>query len=223
MRRSIASAVRTLLVQRGADGFIIDLREAILKNSIELSAVERSRLRDLVQMARTFKDLALPRPLKFVDAVSRQKLSKASSARIRLMTIHGAKGLGFEEVILMGADLLPLQEADRMANFVGYTPNVADGPQAVVPGVKKDIRRQWFPAIHVAAAENRVRDCIDCMSEAYVALTRAVSAVHCVFGACGNFANEKEQAWRFALSCLRVLGGGVGWGRSFARSRLGSW
>ena len=193
VRRSIASAVRTLLVQRGADGFIIDLREAILKNSIELSAVERSRLRDLVQMARTFKDLALPRPLKFVDAVSRQKLSKASSARIRLMTIHGAKGLGFEEVILMGADLLPLQEADRMANFVGYTPNVADGPQAVVPGVKKDIRRQWFPAIHVAAAESRVRDCIDCMSEAYVALTRAVSAVHCVFGACGPTSPTKKN------------------------------
>ena len=54
VRRSIASAVRTLLVNRGPDGFIIDLREAILKNAIELSAVEPSRLRHLVQMARTF-------------------------------------------------------------------------------------------------------------------------------------------------------------------------
>ena len=173
-------------MQRGADGLIADLREALLVHSTELSAVDRSRLCELVQLARTFKDLALPRPLKFVEAVSRQKLSKASSARVRLMTIHGAKGLGFEEVILMGADQLPLQEADRMANFVGYAPNVADGPQVVVPGVNKDIRQRWFPAIHVAAAENRVRDCIDCLSEAYVALTRSVSAIHCVFSTCGN-------------------------------------
>ena len=186
VRRSLAASIRTLLVQHGADGLIADLREALLVHSTEISAVDRSRLCELVQLARTFKDLALPRPLKFVEAVSRQKLSKASSARVRLMTIHGAKGLGFEEVILMGADQLPLQEADRMANFVGYAPNVADGPQVVVPGVNKDIRQRWFPAIHVAAAENRVRDCIDCLSEAYVALTRSVSAIHCVFSTCGN-------------------------------------
>lgn len=186
IRRSISSAVRVLLVQRGADGLVADLRRALLAENPDLSSVDRSRLCDLVQLARVFKDLALPRPLQFVEAVTRQRLSKSSSARVRLMTIHGAKGLGFEEVILMGADQLPLQESDRMDTFVGYTPSVAEGPQVVVPGVNKDIRQRWFPAIHVAAAENRVRDCIDCMSEAYVALTRAVSAVHCIFGPCGK-------------------------------------
>ena len=200
IRRLIASSVRSLLVRRGADGLVADLREALLDHSPELSAVDRSRLCDLVQLARTFKDLVLPRPVKFVEAITRQKLSKTSSAQVRLMTIHGSKGLGFEEVILMGADQFPLQEEDRMAKFVGYTPNVARGPQVVVPGVNKDIRQRWFPAIHLAAAEKRVRDCIDCMSEAYVAMTRSVSAIHCVFGACGKTAPPQQKTLGGLLS-----------------------
>ncbi|RPG08784.1 MAG: hypothetical protein CBB84_005865 [Phycisphaera sp. TMED24] len=200
IRRLIASSVRSLLVRRGADGLVADLREALLDRSPELSVVDRSRLCDLVQLARTFKDLALPRPVKFVEAITRQKLSKASSAQVRLMTIHGSKGLGFEEVILMGADRFPLQEEDRMAKFVGYTPNVAHGPQVVVPGVNKAIRERWFPAIHLAAAEKRVRDCIDCMSEAYVAMTRSVSALHCVFSPCGKTPPKKQKTLGGLLS-----------------------
>ena len=200
LRRSISSAVRSLLVQRGADGLIADLRGAFSSQSFGPPAAERSRLGDLAQLARRYKDLALPRPVKFVEAITRHEFSKTSSAQVRLMTIHKSKGLGFEEVILMGADQLSLQGKESMDSFFAYTPDVAQGPQVVVPRVNIDIRRRWFPGIHIASSENRVRDATECMSMVYVAMTRSISALHCVFSPCSNTPPKKQKNFGGLLS-----------------------
>ena len=60
-----------------------------------------------------------------------------------------------------------------------YESDPTRGTQIVLPGPNAEIR-SWFPSLQAVASEIRVRTSIDPISMAYVALTRAKTAVHLV-------------------------------------------
>ena len=123
------------------------------------------------------------------------------------MTIHGSKGLGFDEVVLTGVKKsLGLLASNEMDRFMTYESDPTQGTQIVLPGPNAGVR-SWFPSLQAVASEIRVRKSIDPISMAYVALTRAKTAVHLVAQPYVKDSDEKPNAsiqrsfaWLFAKS-----------------------
>ena len=206
-RRQIALHVRSQLVARGPSGLIADLYQAAVESNENIDSRELDRLQELVSVSRLYEDSTWPRPLAFVEAIEGHRQGSQKSGGVRLMTIHGSKGLGFDEVVLTGVKkglgLLASNETDR---FMTYESDPTQGTQIVLPGPNAKIR-SWFPSLQAVASENRVRTSIDPISMAYVALTRAKTAVHLVAqpyvqktDGKKNASIQRSFAWLFAKS-----------------------
>ena len=197
--------VRSQLVGRPL--VIADLYQAAVESNENIDSRELDRLQELVSVSRLYEDSTWPRPLAFVEAIEGHRQGSQKSGGVRLMTIHGSKGLGFDEVVLTGVKkglgLLASNETDR---FMTYESDPTQGTQIVLPGPNAEIR-SWFPSLQAVASENRVRTSIDPISMAYVALTRAKTAVHLVAqpyvqktDGKKNASIQRSFAWLFAKS-----------------------
>ncbi|MAV54677.1 MAG: hypothetical protein CMJ28_01825 [Phycisphaerae bacterium] len=180
VRNEIASKIRRQLIARGAVGFVSDIHRAVCGASVSIDPRELDRLAELISVSRVYEALVWPRPLAFVEAIEGHRQGNQRSSGIRLMTIHGSKGLGFDEVVLTGAKKsLGLLGKNEVSRFMTYEEDPIEGTQVVLPGPNGQIR-PWFPSLAAVASEIRVRNTIDPISMAYVALTRAKTAVHIV-------------------------------------------
>ncbi len=163
----------------------------------ELSAVcdsrDASRLEQLVEMAYGYEDRATNRPGDFVALVQQQKVEDPTSARVRVMTVHQAKGLGF--------DIVVLPELDQ--EFSGQTPEIVVGypkPAARIDRVCRYVSKKLraiLPAEFqrmLAAHEQRVVEESLCLL--YVALTRARYSLCMVIAPSSD--NEKKVPSTFA-------------------------
>ncbi|MBL21248.1 MAG: hypothetical protein CMJ37_00135 [Phycisphaerae bacterium] len=206
-RRQIALHVRRQLVARGTSGLIADLYQAVVESNESIDFRELDRLQELVSVSRLYEDSTWPRPLAFVEAIEGHRQGNQKSGGVRLMTIHGSKGLGFDEVVLTGVKKsLGLLASNEMDRFMAYESDPTEGTQIVLPGPNAKIR-SWFPSLQAVASETRVRKSIDPISMAYVALTRAKTAVHLVAqpyvqksDGKKNASIQRSFAWLFAKS-----------------------
>ena len=206
-RRQISLHVRSQLVARGTSGLIADLYQAVVDSKESIDSREVDRLQELVSVSRLYEDLTWPRPLAFVEAIEGHRQGNQISGGTRLMTIHGSKGLGFDEVVLTGVKKgLGLLASNEMDRFMTYESDPTQGTQIVLPGSNAGVR-SWFPSFQAVASEIRVRNSIDPISMAYVALTRAKTAVHLVAqpyvqksDGKKNASIQRSFAWLFAKS-----------------------
>ena len=120
------------------------------------------------------------RPQKFVDFIREEfKASDASSAQIRVMTIHQSKGLEFDVVVL------PIWET-RNGWLFGSDRVIVGRPTPVEPidlvcrMANASLRSLLPPEFQQAYEETRARDVFDNLCVLYVALTRAVHATHVI-------------------------------------------
>ena len=67
----------------------------------------------LVDLGHTYERRAGIRPSDFVAFVEQTKVEDPSPAKVRVMTIHQAKGLQFDIVVLPELDVLPPGQARR--------------------------------------------------------------------------------------------------------------
>jgi ATP-dependent helicase/nuclease subunit A len=65
---------------------------------------DRSRLRQLVELAYRYQEIASLRPGDFLKYVDEQRVADPTTAEVRVMTIHQAKGLQFDVVVLAELD-----------------------------------------------------------------------------------------------------------------------
>ena len=120
------------------------------------------------------------RPSLFVRYVREEvKVSDQSSARIRVMTIHQSKGLEFDAVVL------PMEMSAN--DFAPFPPDVVvgrDSPTDEIHTVTRYVgakRRQLLPdKFQAIFDEDRRATVRESMCLLYVALTRAVHAVHII-------------------------------------------
>jgi len=152
-----------------------------------------SRLEQLVEMAYGYEDRATTRPGDFVALVQQQKVEDPTSARVRVMTVHQAKGLQFDSVVLPELDV---GIGGQPPEIVAGCPKPAAPIERVCRYVSKDLRA-ILPAEFqrmFAAHEERIVEESLCLL--YVALTRAVHGLHLVIAPPKG--NEKTVPYTFA-------------------------
>ncbi|MDO4558445.1 MAG: UvrD-helicase domain-containing protein, partial [Planctomycetia bacterium] len=186
--RQVTASIRQRLVVEQFGGLLHDWRRQLVPACEKRDA---SRLDQLVELAMRYDrqlavDLRSPRSTRletglrcddFVHEVRRIRVESPGAATIRVMTIHQAKGLEF--------DIVVLAELNGRNGLVGQPPKVlidlpspTGDPTGVIRYLPRDILENYEelrPLRHLY--ENHVQRQTEALSLLYVAMTRAVHAL----------------------------------------------
>jgi ATP-dependent exoDNAse (exonuclease V) beta subunit len=140
-------------------------------------ARDRSRLQQLVELAYSHQPNSTLRPADFLQFVQRQRVSDPTTSMVRVMTVHQAKGLEFDIVIL--------PELDSGRTLLGQPPwivNSRDGLggdiNCVCRYTNEHIQRllpDSFRQMFDSATDAQIGEALCVL---YVAMTRAIHALH---------------------------------------------
>ena len=182
-KKAAESGAKRLRERLVVDGYGPTLEEMAKRLLPYCTRRETRRIRQLVRIA--FATDREPgrwnlRPSLFARYVREEvKVSDESSARIRVMTIHQSKGLEFDAVVL------PMEMSAN--DFAPFPPDVVvgrDSPTDEIHTVTRYVgmnRRQLLPEnFQKMFDEDRRATVRESMCLLYVALTRAVHAVHII-------------------------------------------
>ncbi len=168
----IAARLRRRLIDNGYGPTIEWLARIV---SDDCTQRELSRLQRLVELSYDYSGSWTLRADQFVAYIRETKVPDESSARVRVMTIHGAKGLEFDAVFLPVPSVVSWFQPPR---FVVDRARPTDSASLVSLYVNRGLQALLPPSFQKAFhSENRskVREELCVM---YVALTRAVHAMH---------------------------------------------
>jgi ATP-dependent exoDNAse (exonuclease V) beta subunit len=171
------AAARRLRDRLEHDGLINTLNRLAECLLSSCDAGDLERLEQLIQLAEQFVLRPGPRWSDFVRLVETRKFSRSRPERIRVMTIHQAKGLEFDAVVL----------AELHQDWVSRTPALierfegrSERPTAVMryqaEPLQPYLASPWRMAIAEAASEKEW----EALCGLYVALTRARRAIYLV-------------------------------------------
>jgi ATP-dependent exoDNAse (exonuclease V) beta subunit len=170
----LAREIRRRLMDEGYGPTILGWVESL---SGRCDARDRSRLGQLVELVYGYEASATCRTDDFIRVVCETRVEDPSGAAIRVMTLHKAKGLQFDVVVLPELD----------ANLTGRTPRLVVGrphPTAPVDHVCRYVSKteqamlpRRFQATFAADETRRAEESLCVL---YVGLTRPVHALHMV-------------------------------------------
>ncbi len=148
---------------------------------------DRNRLQQLVELAYRYQQIATLRTTDFLLYVESQRVADPTTAEVRVMTVHQAKGLQFDIVVLPDLDFLLTGQADSCVVGQPSPTEPVDriclyrntGFQALLP---PDLQQLFETATS--------RDVNEALCVLYVALTRAVHALYMFVAP--SAANEKN-------------------------------
>ncbi len=159
---------------------------------------ELNRLEQLVEMAYAYESNATLRTDDFVAYVEATRVADPIAADVRVMTVHQSKGLQFDVVVL----------PELSTNLVGHPdPVVIDRPEPAGPVERvcryasADVRQLLPPAFQQMFDEATNRSVTEALCVLYVAVTRAVHALHMIIPPSSE--NERSLPCTFA-GLLRV-------------------
>jgi len=168
----LAVDVRRQLMDRGY-GPTVERWIEILAPACE--SRDLRRLAQLAELAYIHEPAATSRADDFLQRVQHQRVEDPLAARIRVMTMHKAKGLQFDIVVLPELDDQLLGQGPRVV--VGR-----DGPAGEITHIARGASKPLLPLLpkpitdaYELARQRRVEESF-CLL--YVALTRAVHALH---------------------------------------------
>jgi ATP-dependent exoDNAse (exonuclease V) beta subunit len=162
--------LRRELVERGYGSVLYDWLRALAP---ACNARELNRLRQLVALADAYEPLATLRPTDFVAYVEGQRVEDPRAARVRVMTIHKAKGLEFDIVVLPQLD----EALTRPPGFVTRWDDPGAPPTRVCRYRSQDVQRMLPREIQKAFEQTHERAVQEALCVLYVALTRAAHAL----------------------------------------------
>ncbi|MCX5662110.1 MAG: UvrD-helicase domain-containing protein [Planctomycetota bacterium] len=168
----VALAIRTDLLQHGYARVVADWARALAPACDPRGG---RRLSQLVELADAYDPALTLRPRQFVDFVRATPIEEPSPAAVRVMTVHKAKGLEFDVVVLPELEKKVAEVRQAIAYLERPTPTSA--VSGVYRSVKKEIRAM-LPDVERAYEQERRRRLHDDLSGLYVALTRARFALH---------------------------------------------
>ena len=168
--RDVSRSIRRRLLEEGYGGFCTQLLETV-RESAAYGAWDRKRFDQLVDLAHAFDHRAGLRPGALVDYIRDTQVEDPSATRVKVMTVHAAKGLEFDAVVLPELDE-PFSA--REPRFLTYRPDPAGRLEAVSNARKRDICDLDPEGLGVLRTEQDDRDFREALCILYVAMTRAV-------------------------------------------------
>jgi ATP-dependent helicase/nuclease subunit A len=172
--RRISLDVRRSLLTRGYGATLYRWARSLADSCDDREA---NRLLQLVELAYRYEPEATLRVRDFVAFVEGQRVEDPAATDVRVMTIHQAKGLEFDIVVLPRLD----------ARFIGQSPPVVIGREwptgpvnLICRYVNADVRAllpEEFQRAFERQDEQALRESLCVL---YVALTRAVHALHII-------------------------------------------
>lgn len=167
---SVALALRRRLIDDGYAAVIHDWARVLAPY---LDRRNAERLAQLVALADAYDTEPSLRPDLFARLVRQTRLEEPTPTAVRVMTIHGAKGLEFDVVVLP-----ELEEPLSRGKFAHLVQRDEHGqPQAVFAAAAKEIC-ELSPQLKQAYATAQAQQVQDELCALYVGMTRARYALH---------------------------------------------
>lgn len=172
--RELSQLLRRRILEVGYGPVIREFAETLSGATPE---EEHLWLEKLVELAYLYGDEATLRTRDFLGWLDHQEIADPQVARIRVMTIHGAKGLQFDAVFLPDLDA---QIGRRQGDLVYTRPAPGEPIDWVCRGLNQDLLKAGVFDEEVAGRYDAFRQrCIEeDLSVLYVAMTRAVYALY---------------------------------------------
>ncbi len=181
-----------------SDGYMSTLQRCVQQLGAVATEHDRSRLRQLIELAEGYQ--ATTRPRDFIQLVETRKVENPTPARIQLMTVHKSKGLQFDIVFLADLDTALVQPP----KFLTSKPADTAPPDCVLVYRSKDLKDILPPELQVAYDQTQATDLTGNLCVLYVAMTRAVHALHMILPA------KETQSTPKTLAGLLLVGLGGG-------------
>jgi ATP-dependent exoDNAse (exonuclease V) beta subunit len=143
----------------------------------DCDAREWRRLCQLVTRAYVHDRQATLRASDFVAAVREERAPDPSAADVRVTTIHKSKGLQYDIVVLPELDTPLIGQAD---NYVAGREGTAGPINLVCRNVNREMVRILPPTLQMLFEARDRQDTCESLCVLYVALTRAVHALHLI-------------------------------------------
>jgi ATP-dependent exoDNAse (exonuclease V) beta subunit len=147
---------------------------------------DQSRLQQLVELAYEYQPASTLRTDDFLRLVERRKVADPTSADVRVMTIHQAKGLEFDIVVLPELDG---KLVDQPGSVVIGRPRPTEPIHVVCRYAAEEVRRFLPPRLQALFDDDLRRTVAESLCVMYVAMTRAVNCLHMIIAP--PKANEK--------------------------------
>ncbi len=175
--RALADRVRTRLLRDGygetLSGWAEDLAPAV-------NASELRRLEQLVELGFQWERRTTLQPGDFVRFVEDETVEDPLSTPVRVMTVHQAKGLEFDVVVL--PELEDSLDTGRVETALPERDPASGLVRRVFPAVPSHLR-PLFPEMATALRQLRTASIRDELSWLYVGATRARHALHLIMAA----------------------------------------
>jgi len=163
---------RERLFEIGLGSYIAELGEHLIPH---LSESQSFRLQQLVQHADTFEAEAPVRLAEFLQSIDTETFTEESSSSVRVMTIHGSKGLEFDAVILPNLETR-LKRTPRLV----VARDSEQLPATVYPYRNSQIRAILPERYRSAVLETATEQLQESLCVLYVAMTRAAHALYLI-------------------------------------------
>ena len=172
---------RDLLNQIYQEGFrgLIRAWGEKLDKAHPLDAFGHKRLGDLLEAASSFDRLGDPNGNRFLTFVQMHE-AKGQAVReaVRVMTVHQAKGLEFDIVILPQLQEGSMTQVDS-GELVTFRSELSDSPEQVLRMPRREIM-EADPVLSQRLDRCREESCFEALCVLYVAMTRAKHALYMI-------------------------------------------
>jgi len=138
---------------------------------------ELNRVQQLVELAYGYQASASLRADRFVQYVQRKRVTDPTAANVRVMTIHQAKGLQFDVVVLPELDKQVLGQPD---SFVVGREQPSSPVHGVCRYVNADVQSLLPADVQQMFTSATQRSVSESLCVLYVAITRAIHALHMI-------------------------------------------
>ena len=152
-----------------------------------------SRLQQLVELAYDYQPLSTLRTTDFIRLVETRRVADPQATDVRVMTIHQAKGLEFDIVVLPELEARLVGQPDR---FVAGRPGPSEPVNVVCRLASEQVRQFFPPALQKLFEDDMCLEVSESLCVLYVAMTRAVHALHMIIAPARP--NERTMPKSFA-------------------------
>ena len=197
---TIAAAVRARIIDEGLGAFVGSFTAVVHGATEVYGDWDRRRFGQLVDLAQAFSARGGLRPTAFVEHVRETNVEDTSASRVKVMTIHGAKGLEFDAVVLPELDESLILHQPRL---LASQPDVFGPVEVVTHSPKRAICRLDDELLAIRE-ERETREIRESLCLLYVAMTRAIYRLEMVVR--GEKGERKNTTGRWSSLLCHALG-----------------